>query len=714
MESLRTHNTWLLLAGLALLLAQAGLIAGLTAARFKKRLAERRLTRRFRHERLVADLAAKLINVSGDLLTKEVEATLADMLEFYQLDRITVFELDAERRNFRRKYGKALLPSMEPVANVAVESVRWEADHLLAGRPCFTSNVEDLPDEARETRELIKSLGIRAFAAFPLHVERNVIGVISFVSLTREVKWGPELLRNLNTVADLFSNTLERECVERSWRQTEGLKADIFDSLTSHLVVIDRAGKIIAVNKAWNDFWYANGGVGEPPGVGTNYLEACLHGGAEGNRALSGILAVLNGGGPWFEMEYEAAGPDRQRWFNLVVSSLMRSTGAVLRHIDITARRQSELRLRESEARFRAIADSAPVLIWMSGVDKACTFFNKGWLDFRGRALADELGNGWADGVHPEDLQGCVRTYENAFDSRKPFSMHYRLLRHDGVYRWILDNGTPRTLADGTFAGYIGGCIDVTEQRESEVARSHLSQMLIGAQERERTRIARELHDHINQRLALLAIELQQLEHSSSSITRHVKSQLRELWGTTNEISRDVQALSHQLHSSQLQHLGLIAALRGLCNEISRTGIVQVEFSSIGLANGIDESTCLALFRVAQEALQNASKYSQARTAAVRMERKKNELVLSIRDNGVGFAADSNNSGLGLVSMRERMRLIGAELSVTSAAGQGTRIEARVPLGQVSEPLKPDIAGDSQRRKGVPRRADDKLDQKAS
>jgi PAS domain S-box-containing protein len=123
----------------------------------------------------------------------------------------------------------------------------------------------------------------------------------------------------------------------------------------------------------------------------------------------------------------------------------------------------SEATLRESEERFRIVADAAPVLIWMSDTDKLCTFFNKTWFEFTGRTLEQEMGNGWADGVHPEDLDRCFNTYKEAFDARKPFVMQYRLRRNDGDYRWISDNGVPRYDANGTFAGYIGSCVDVSD-----------------------------------------------------------------------------------------------------------------------------------------------------------------------------------------------------------------------------------------------------------
>jgi PAS domain S-box-containing protein len=193
---------------------------------------------------------------------------------------------------------------------------------------------------------------------------------------------------------------------------------------------------------------------------------------------------------------------------NLVQVTVFAATGvfitvlneALYRSWGRSERREGELRrVRESEERFQLMADSVPVMIWKSGTDKLCDWFNQCWLEFTGRTMEQELGDGWAEGVHPEDLERCLEIYTSSFDARREFSMEYRLRRHDGEYRWIFDHGVPRYGATGEFEGYIGSCIDVTDLRRSE----RELRRLLETQQQDREELA-----HMNRIGRILAAEL--------------------------------------------------------------------------------------------------------------------------------------------------------------------------------------------------------------
>jgi diguanylate cyclase (GGDEF)-like protein/PAS domain S-box-containing protein len=215
---------------------------------------------------------------------------------------------------------------------------------------------------------------------------------------------------------------------------------------------------------------------------------------------------------------------------------------------DVTERMLSEAALRESEERFRTMADSAPILIWMAGTDGGCYFFNKPWLEFRGRTLAEEQGDGWAEGVHPDDYENCLRIYRAAFAARESFQMEYRLQRADGEYRWLLDRGVPLRSPDGEFVGYIGSCTDISAYRLASSALQHAKTEL-------ENRVAERTGElaAANLRLGQELVERQRAETALQEANLKLESSLDKLAKRTTEISL-LSQMSDLLQVCQASH----------------------------------------------------------------------------------------------------------------------------------------------------------------
>ncbi len=471
--------------------------------------------------------------------------------------------------------------------------------------------------------------------------------------------------------------------------------------------------------------------------------------------------------------------------------------------------------LSREEANLRMMCESSPTLIWLAGPDNACTHVNQRWLDFTGRTLEQELGDGWAESIHPDDHDAVIRDCTSACDARCDFRLEFRLRRRDGVYRWVADAGMPRHTPEGAFAGYIGSCMDVTPVKEAEAAlrrseeryslataagqvgvwdydldsgeiyvdprlklilgfeddeiRNHiddwgarihpddadavmgavddylagatpiyeiehrmvhrdgsarwflargraikddggrairmvgtdmdisarklveeelseshkkirdLAGKLISAQEAERSRISRELHDSLNQRLAAVSIELGSLRQHMAH-DKDVEQRLAVVQSRMLEISESIRRMSHELHAPALDHLGLHVALKSLCTEFAEQEGIVIEFNDHKLPAEIDDEVALCIYRVAQESLRNVARHATAQHVWVNLRGVDEDLVLTVADDGVGFMPkpESETNGLGLMSMRERMRLLGGTLSVSSRPRMGTRVEARV------------------------------------
>ena len=338
-------------------------------------------------------------------------------------------------------------------------------------------------------------------------------------------------------------------------------------------------------------------------------------------------------------------------------------------------------------------------MIWTARPDTTLDYLNGFCEQLTGRPLEELRENGWLDFVHPEDIDRCLATYMPAFEARRPFLLEYRLRHADGDYRWFLATGVPKYGRDGSFTGYVGCDVDITERknaedriRESQAAleASHqeigyLAGRLIEAQEVERARIARDLHDDVSQQLAGVSIAFSGLKQRLGDyhVSEELQQELVDLQQQTLSLARNVRQLSHDLHPTVLEHLGLVRGLTSYCRELERAHGVAMTCTAEGDFGAITPDAALCVYRIAQEALRNVIAHAGASRADVRLLQMGDQAQITIADDGRGFDATNRvekDKGLGLVSMSERARIIGGTVSIVSGPNQGTRVQATIPM----------------------------------
>jgi PAS domain S-box-containing protein len=416
---------------------------------------------------------------------------------------------------------------------------------------------------------------------------------------------------------------------------------------------------------------------------------------------------VLNGETVVVEMrKFIVPESNRYGYFSARYSPLFSEDGKVTGGVgivrDVTQEKEALERQHETESRFRNMADCSPVMLWMSGEDAMCNFFNSTWLQFTGRTLEQELGVGWSEGVHYEDFQGCMDIYLDAFNLRQPFEMEYRLKRHDGEYRWILDRARPRYTPGGNFAGYIGSCVDITERKTLEedlkrAVRAREDFLSVASHELKTPLTALSLQLGLFQHLTQTASRANDVLDKVTSVSDLASKQMRVL-SRLIESLLDVSRISGGRLQLDLQETDL----RPVLNEVVRNLSEQARVAKTQLNWREPEEPVIGfcdrirMEQVATNLLSNAIKYGEGRPVQVRLQESNGHVFLIVKDQGLGipeeqqarifdkFQRAKNKSkvdglGLGLYIAKQIMEGHGGEITLQSEPGHGSTFTAVLP-----------------------------------
>lgn len=416
-------------------------------------------------------------------------------------------------------------------------------------------------------------------------------------------------------------------------------------------------------------------------------------------------------------VEREADSQDGASWYVVRVTPYRtmedRIEGVVITLIDVTALKKSETAMRGSEARFRAVANLVPDLLWQSGPDGSALWFNDQWYAYTGQSSSEAEGFGWLDAVHPDDRQATRSEWAAAIrDVNDGFRREHRLRRSDGTYRWFLVRADPIRDEGGRVVWWFGAATDVHEQllaieeverrvteRTSELAqanaaleeaaaeRSALRLQLTAAEEDERRRLARELHDQLGQHLTALGLGLADARRLVSA-GESSDARLTQLEELSRAIARDARYLALELRPPELDDVGLASAVETYVAEWSRRFSVKTDTAVSGFdgTDGVRGDVGTAVYRIVQEALTNVAKHARARHVSVTLERASGQVRVAIEDDGRGFDVDGAlararvERRLGLAGIQERATLAGGTAQVESSVGRGTSVLVRIPV----------------------------------
>lgn len=472
-------------------------------------------------------------------------------------------------------------------------------------------------------------------------------------------------------------DTTDRASVEAALHDSEQRFRMLFERSAAAMNIADLSGRYLQVNQAYCDFL----------GFPSHELLQLSHTDVVHPDELDEVYANMAAGGAKDVVRRFIRKDGTIIWGYLSSIVVNPQSGppywvGVIQ--DITAPKKAEELLRESEERFRVIANDNPAYLWMTSHEQpGKSFINRALAAFLGVEKTELHRQIWADCMHPDDREWVQAFFLDKLSRGIEGSAEFRMQRYDGEYRIVISTACPRHSPSGELIGATGTITDITERKRAEEQILQLNERLINAHEEERSHIARELHDDLSQRIAAAAMLLSNIKRDLPHDDPTLQRKLEQAHTKLQDLAKTVRNISHQLHPATLEHAGLVPALRLHCTEFRALTGIEVQFHAEEPFEELCSAASLCLYRIAQEALQNVAKHAGIRSAGMSLTRNQSSVSLTIRDQGRGF--DFKNptgkpTGLGLLSMKERLRTLHGKLDVNSEPGRGTIVTATIPV----------------------------------
>ncbi len=642
---------------------------------------------RLAFETMLADLSSKFVNLEPGELDSAIEDALRRVCELLGIDLAVLWQWSAAEPDvIAPTHAYPPVERVLPPEPLHEEQFPWIRKEILNGNVVSLSSLAEFPSEAHVDHEYCRHYGVKSHLSIPLAIGGEPpVGLIGWNTLRGERDWPDEIVKRLQLVAQIFTNAFARTRHELSLQESEERLALAVESAGAGLWTLEfSTGVFWATERGRAIFGYSPDEI-----ISMERLEASIH--PDDRDTVRGAIEQSVRTGDPLHVDYRIHIADgSERWISSRGQPRFRSDGEPERlmgiSIDISERKAREEALRTSQARLAAGAELAGLAHYEVDFDEGFMYIDDRLRDLCGIPPDRERGlqalEFWLEHLHPDDAQRVTDLRDQLHDGRvEKLSLEYRFLHPDRGETWIQHlAGVAERDADKRAVRTFGVFRDITERKRAEEQLHDLSRRLIGAHEKERALLARELHDDVSQRLAALAIDVGRTEVAASDLS-HAQA-MRSIREGLVRLSEDIHALAYQLHPSVLEELGLAEALRAECERRRRQSTLDLSLEIGQLPAAVGHDAALCLFRVAQEALNNVARHSGAAAASVSLRQMDGGLLLAVRDDGAGFDPAKPEKGrhLGLASMHERVMLADGTLDIESAPGRGTSVIVWVPV----------------------------------